>query len=174
VPPVTASRIQFQPELVQTHQLGVWRYLRFLGCDKQAADELSNETFAVLWQKPPEDRGTAALAAWLRRTALNLMRMQKRAMRDGIELADADELEATWQRHAGDSDGSKYVIALRRCLEELPPRQKRAIELRFSSDASRQEIAAELEVSEEGVKTALRRAKETLATCVRRRTGDAT
>lgn len=170
---VTPSRpIEFQPELVQTHQQGVQRYLRFLGCSKQAADELSNETFTALWQQPPEDRGPAALAAWLRRTALNLMRMQKRAMRSGIELADAEELEAVWIRNAGDDDGSHYVDALRMCVHELPERQRRAVELRYATDATRTEIATKLGVSEEGVKTALRRAKDSLGICVRRRLGE--
>ena len=68
----------------------------------------------------------AALAAWLRQVARNRMRQQNRSVRHGVELADADELEAAWLRNAGDDNGGDYVDALRECLAELPERQRRA------------------------------------------------
>jgi len=93
-------------------------------------------------------------------------------MRNGVELAEAEQLEAAWLRNAGDDDGGHYVDALRLCMRDLPERQRRAIELRYADDATRTEIANRLGVGEEGIKTALRRAKESLGECVRRRMGE--
>lgn len=36
--------------LVRAHQAGVWRYLRFLGCHPDEADDLTQETFLALKQ----------------------------------------------------------------------------------------------------------------------------
>ena len=39
-------------DLVRQHQAGVWRYLRFLGCDRPLADDLTQETFLAVLETP--------------------------------------------------------------------------------------------------------------------------
>jgi len=41
----TADRQTEMAALVRAHQAGVWRYLRFLGCEPSEADDLVQETF---------------------------------------------------------------------------------------------------------------------------------
>jgi len=163
------TAVQLTEELVRRHQKGVWRYLRFLGCPPELAEDLTQETFLTLLQWAPEERGDAALAAWLRTTARNLFRMQARRPRKGVELAAETELEEAWLRHAGedpDRAGDDYLVALHSCLQRLEDRERTALVLRYSESASRQEVASTLGIAVEGAKTLLRRAKDKLRKCV--------
>jgi hypothetical protein len=56
-------------ELVRKHQAGVWRYLRFLGCDEARADDLTQETFLAVLKGSFQQRGEAETAAYLRTVA---------------------------------------------------------------------------------------------------------
>ena len=73
----------------------VWRFLRLCGAPPAAADELTQETFVRLWQRPPADRGEAALQGWLRVTARNLFRDSRRRVRGELPF-DEHEVEAAW------------------------------------------------------------------------------
>ena len=163
--------VELTDELVLRHQRGVWRYLRFLGAAPALADDLTQEAFLALGRAPVEDRGASAVAAWLRVTAGNLYRAQGRAPGGELRLVDAAELERGWVLRAGDDGGEAWLAALDACLETLAPRQRCALELRYRAGrgASRDELAAALELSAEGVKTLLRRAKARLRACVERR-----
>ena len=70
-PPPTAG---FDPlRLIQTYQAGVWRYLRALGCEATLAEDLTQDTFVAVLQRPFNDVSPAATSAYLRKTALNLL-----------------------------------------------------------------------------------------------------
>jgi RNA polymerase sigma-70 factor (ECF subfamily) len=163
------AAVQLTEELVRRHQKGVWRYLRFLGCPAELADDLTQETFLTLLQWAPEERGDAALAAWLRTTARNLFRMQARRPRKGVELAAEAELEEAWLRYAGEDPtraGDDYLVALHSCLQRLEGREHEALMLRYGESASRREVASALGLGVEGAKTLVRRAKDKLRKCV--------
>jgi len=38
---MATSMLPGAAEIIETHQAGVWRYLRFLGCDEAQADDLT-------------------------------------------------------------------------------------------------------------------------------------
>src|SRR5262245_64911357 len=88
-------------EIAQTHRLGIWRYLRFLGCDDAAADDLAQETFLVV-ARGAGGNGHAVrdLPAYLRGIARNLfLKWVRRSRREPSleELAAADEV---WSQFA--------------------------------------------------------------------------
>lgn len=162
--------------LVQEHQAGVWRYLRVLGCDANEAEDLTQETFLAVLTKPFHDHNQAATAAYLRTVARNLLVTNRRKAARGpaamgsaggelqaIELAEAD---AAWRRWAARDEGEDLLAALRHCLEGLTPRARQALDLRYGAQASRAAIAAALEISEDGAKNLLQRAKQQLRQCV--------
>jgi RNA polymerase sigma-70 factor (ECF subfamily) len=75
--------------LVKNHQAGVWRYLRALGCDPSEADELTQETFVAVLERPFEDYHPAATAAYLRTVARNLFLTARRKLaRSGVVATD--------------------------------------------------------------------------------------
>jgi RNA polymerase sigma-70 factor (ECF subfamily) len=157
-------------ELVQTHQAGVWRYLRFLGCDPSQADDLTQETFLAIHARPFEERTPEATTGYLRTVARNLFLMSlRRAKRQAI-VENLEVIEDVWRRYAAD-DGEAYREAMRDCVETLEGRAKAAIDLFYRDQRSRCDIARELEMTEDGVKSLLRRTREILRKCVEKKVG---
>jgi RNA polymerase sigma-70 factor (ECF subfamily) len=165
-------------DLVLAHQAGIWRYLRFLGADEGEADDLTQETFLAVLKQPFEDRGPAAAGAYLRAVARNLFLMAvRKSGRDpaggsstqrGPALADLELAEEVWAKHAGDG-GNAYLDALAECLETLAGKARSVVEMRYQHERSRDEIAQALEMTEDGIKTLLRRTREVLRRCVERK-----
>ncbi len=157
--------------LVRSHQAGVWRYLRYLGCCAMEADDLTQETFLAVFRDGFEDRSPEQTAAYLRTVARNRLLMLRRTQRRAPEV-DLEAAEAVWAETVGDDGMDDYVVALEDCLETgVTPRVRRALEMLYRDGRSRSEIAEQLEMAVEGVKTLLRRARATLRECVERKLG---
>jgi RNA polymerase sigma-70 factor (ECF subfamily) len=156
--------------LLQVHQAGVWRYLRFLGCDPDETDDLVQETFLVVLREGFEQRSPSETSAYLRTVARNRLLMERRKHRNLLPVGDLEATEAVWATFAGEDGLSDYLVALGECLEvAVSPRDRQALELQYHDQASRAKIAAELELAVEGVKTLLRRARSALRDCVERK-----
>ena len=156
-------------DLVREHQAGVWRYLRFLGCDESQADDQTQETFLAVLGKPFEYRGRIQAAAYLRAVARRQLLMAVRKARNGPSVEDLETAEDVWADRMGDADGNAYLDALGDCLKELEGRPKTATDMFYRESCSRAEIATALGMTEDGVKTLLRRTRDVLRRCVERR-----
>ncbi len=161
------TREQRIVQVVERHQVWLWRYLRTLGCSAPDADDLVQDTFVAFFQNEMEDRHAGATARYLRSTARNLFVSDRRRRRAVRDVAEAD---LVWDRFCGNDDGAGYFDAIARCLDELAPRARRAVVARHVEGVSRAECAEELGIRTEGVKTLLRRAVATMRECVARRT----
>ncbi len=64
---------------------------------------------------------------------------------------------------------SDYVEALRKCLATLNGKDRKMLQLRYADGKSRAEMARLGEMSEDGVKSLMRRVRGRLGQCVRRR-----
>ena len=167
-----ADRQAEMADLVRAHQAGVWRYLRFLGCDPTEADDLVQETFLAVLGKEFEHRSPGQTSAYLRAVARNRFLMARRKQRNTPPAVDLEAAEAVWARIAGTDGLSDSLVALSDCLQvAVDSRVRRALELQYRDRASRAEIADALEIGVEGVKTLLRRARSALRDCVERKIG---
>ncbi len=157
----------FDPvKLIETHQTAVWRYLRALGCESALADDLTQDTFLAVLQKPFEDYNPAATAAYLRRVAYNLfITFQRRAGRVTV-VENVEEFDTAWTEWIGNDNGDELVVALRACLQGLTNRARWALEMRFRDKRARLEIADQLEITEHGAKNLMQRAKKQLRSCI--------
>jgi RNA polymerase sigma-70 factor (ECF subfamily) len=163
----TPDPTAFDPvRLIEDHQAGVWRYLRALGCESNLAEDLTQETFLAVLQRPFENYNTAATAAYLRRTAYNALVSFQRRAKKVTTVENIEQLSQNWESWAGEDNGEELVDALRCCLASLGDRAKLALELRFRDHASRETIAATLGMSEHGAKNLMQRAKKTLRDCI--------
>ena len=112
-------------------------------------------------------------AAWLRGVCRNLFLAHcRRAKASPIRLAaeNIEQSESLWAvQFPPPSDGSEYLAALRQCLQNLPPRKREIIDLQYRQRKPRSEIAAAWGLSEDGVKTLMRRLRVALGQCVQRR-----
>jgi len=150
--------------------------LRLLGADEPQADDLTQETFLAVHRKPFEQRSAVETAGYLRTVARNLFLMAVRrdnrqpAARPAMDHLDiADEV---WAGFAGEDGGENYLDALRQCVETLDGRAGEAVERFYHDEQSRAEIAEALDMTEDGVKSLLRRARDILRKCVEKRVAE--
>lgn len=155
--------------LIKRHQATVWRYLCYLGCDENEAEDLTQETFIALLRSSFVERSDMETAAYLRRVARNCFLMNRRTKRKMISTSELDEADADWAHFLRDDDGEGYFTALEQCLPELDDKPRQALVLQYTYDMARLEIAAVLEMSDDGVKAMLMRAKARLRECIERR-----
>ncbi len=144
----------------------VRRYLRFLGCERGALDDIAQETLLAAVRHWPA--GESPLP-WLFTTARNCLRLHWRKRSAVREIADVERLHAMWVEQAGDDAGEAQRQALRECVAGLPERSRRLLQLRYEQALDRPAIARELGLGVEGVKSLLERVREALAACVKRR-----
>ncbi|MBI5723569.1 MAG: sigma-70 family RNA polymerase sigma factor [Planctomycetes bacterium] len=163
--------------LVHTHQAQIYRYLRFLGAERDAAEDLAQETFVVAFEKSRRGQlgEIASQAAWLRGVARNLFLGHCRRAKSSPIQPDTDfveRAEALWSREAaGTPNGSAYIEALQKCLNVLPQREREIVDLQYARKRPRCEIAAAHGLTEDGVKTMMRRIRGMLAVCIQKRLG---
>lgn len=155
--------------LMRTHQAGVWRYLRMLGCEPGHADDLTQEVFLYVLQKPFDERSRAETASYLRTAARHLFLNQLRSPGSRMAVGNLDEADAAWAAVTPGEDNDARQEALRRCLEQLPERARRAVQLRYGEDAGSARIARALDTSEDGVKALLARTRIQLRECIERK-----
>ncbi|MGD9635365.1 MAG: sigma-70 family RNA polymerase sigma factor [Pirellulales bacterium] len=160
--------------LIQRHQAGIWRYVRYLGATASEADDLTQETFLAVARSDFEERDLQQTAAYLRSVARNQLLVLRRRQRRQVSTVEVEAAEAVWAASAGeDGSLSDYLAALRECTDELSGRPRDAIELHYRSGASREAIAERLEMKPDGVKSLLRRTRELLRECVERKINSA-
>ena len=121
---------------------------RLLVGESGLAEELVQDTFARLLERPPKLNNADALDAYVRSAVLNACRSKIRRL----------VLE---RRHATPSPTSTTDTtadhALRAALLELPIRQRQCVALRYYEDRTVADIADLLDISDGSVKTHLHR-----------------
>ncbi len=128
------------------------RYLRFLGCEHAALDDLVQETMlaavtAFGAAEPP--------LAWLLTTARNGLFMHLRRQGRRKEVVDLERLHERWVEQAGDDGGDARREALDHCLQRLGARARQLIELRYRDGLARDAVAARLGLGTLQARTAL-------------------
>lgn len=162
VPPLPVDAAK----LIADHQVGIWRYLRALGCDVAEADDLTQETFLAVLQRPFVNYGPTATVAYLRKVAYNRFVSARRRTGKMVLLDQLDELDQTWTRLASDDQGEALLEALKTCLEQLTERARMSLLMRFRDKTARTEIAEALKITEHGAKNLMQRAKKQLRACI--------
>jgi RNA polymerase sigma-70 factor (sigma-E family) len=132
-----AERRSFE-ELYRLHARDARRLAYLLTGSREAADDLTQDAFIRAYGRLAHLRGEDAFAPYLRRTVVNLARMQfrRRAVERRYLLRHRGEQTAPDERDLTETEG------LRLALARLPYRQRAAVVLRFYSDLPDGETAA--------------------------------
>jgi RNA polymerase sigma-70 factor (ECF subfamily) len=167
----TATTPPVAEAVVRDHVPVVRRYLRMHGVGSHAADDLTQEAFVIALQKGVLALPGAAVATFLRRTARFLVLRHRRDVHHAVELADAvDEL---WERQCAGDGGEALLAALRHCIAALPERARLAVVRSYGlgadAPAAREAAAAALGLQQNGLKTLLQRARQSLRACIDKR-----
>lgn len=154
---------------MRENQAGLWRYVRALGCDALEADDLVQQVFLEVWQRPFEDRGPKASTGYLMRAARNRFLDAVRRKRTRPAFGDLDEAQAVWREYAREDEGESYRDALRLCLKTLRQQARAALVFFYRDGQNRIEIGERLGMTPDGVKTLMRRARAALRSCITRK-----
>lgn len=155
--------------LVREHQADVWRYLRFLGAVGTDVDDLTQETFLAVARSAMEIRSRAETNAYLRAVARNQLLQLRRKQKRQVSTVEMTAAEEVWAEFVPDGGSEDLLDALRLCCEALAGRAKDTVDRFYRDQQSREEIAAQLDMTADGVKTLLRRTRDSLRECIERR-----
>jgi RNA polymerase sigma-70 factor (sigma-E family) len=135
------------------------RLAYFLTGDRQAAEDLLHEAFVRVAGRLRDLRVPDAFDAYLRRVIVNIhtSNVRRRSVERAYLRREASRTRATYE--APDVGGR---TDLWRALQNLPPRQRAAIVLRFYEDLSEQEAADVLRCSKASLNSLVHRGMELL------------
>ncbi len=164
--------------LVREHQTDIYRYLKYLGADTSIAQDILQEVFVTAYNgkniPPIDDR--PRIGGWLRGVARNQFLSHCRREKRSPVYANSESLEqaeAAWVANLpGDQQARDYLNALAKCLEDVSPRNREILQARHRDGMSREEMATAFDMGAEGIKTVLRRTREFLQRCIRRRVSE--
>jgi RNA polymerase sigma-70 factor (family 1) len=126
-----------------------------------AAEDIVQTIFTDLWQSGRWQNPSLAIQAYLyaavRNRCFNEIRHQN--VRDTHNIRYVQAMLNVWD---DGEDGAALVEALQKCIRQLPEQVRRVIELRYFQSKSVAETAAILHISENTVKTHLKRGRATL------------
>jgi RNA polymerase sigma-70 factor (sigma-E family) len=142
-------------KLYVEHAPSLVRMARLFVDDRNAAEDLVQEAFIRLARHAHRIEDGSKSAAYLRSIVLNLARdHNRRGLVSLRHRAPADEEQATAEDEVVLRDDQRLVID---ALRQLPMRQRDCVVLRYYFEAGIQEIAETLGISQNSVKTHLKR-----------------
>jgi RNA polymerase sigma-70 factor, ECF subfamily len=157
-------------DLATVHALYEPRIFRFLLMstrDRDLAATLTQETFLKVWTTRASFRGDCAVATWITRIALNLLRSHTRSetfrfwKRAAVTAVDATDISSRLPH--SDRSAEQLLIAheslanVWEAVDQLTPRQRTVFLLRFVEELELTEIAATMNLPLPTVKTHLYR-----------------
>lgn len=149
-------------ELYRTHHLQMVRLARLLVDDTASAEDVVQEAFLGMHRNRGALRDSRAAVGYLRQAVVNQSRSmlrRRRTVRAHLKVAEPEIAPPA------DSDvilAEEHQEVLR-AVDQLPPRQREVLVLRYWSEMSEAEIADALGISKGTVKSQASRAMATLA-----------
>jgi len=139
--------------MYETHAPACLRLAFVLTGDRDQAQDVVHDAFVRMFARFADRRSPETVAAYLRKTIVNLVIDQGRRR---------SRLLRWHQRRSGDSEGTEMPdvalrLSIRSALQSLPPRQRAAIVLRYLEDRSVREVGDILGCSDVAVKQLVQR-----------------
>jgi RNA polymerase sigma factor (sigma-70 family) len=151
---ISARDRQSFTKLVALFDSDLLRLAFMVSGDSELAEDAVQTTWERLWHKPPSMRHPELIGSWLRSVAANEARRAGRRRKRGRILEHRQALDTDIRELSARAD----EIDLRAAMQRLPATDRELLALRYLLDLSSPEIAAQLKLSPEGVRTRLRRA----------------
>ena len=139
--------------------------------DTEAARELAQDVFVLVWQKLESFRGDAALASWVHRIAVNVVLMTQRGdkRRERRVTTSQESIGDTGVFDGGvDPPDVEQGIDLERAIAALPPGARRVFVLHDIEGYRHDEIARMTGNAEGTLRAQLHRARRLLMEALKR------
>jgi len=156
-------------QVIERHQRSVYGYLKARVQQASDADDMMQEVFLRFYLAQARFDSTALIRPWLLGIARNLLREHVRDVKRRKEVAWTElclELESVLPPYALWTDADDALRHLPKCLEDLGPSARQAIDLHYRSQRKLVEIGRELHRSEGAVKLLMHRARQALKDCL--------
>jgi RNA polymerase sigma-70 factor (ECF subfamily) len=142
--------------------------------DRAAAEDVLQDVFLTVTAKAAEFQSGTDFLAWVRAIArLKVLEYRHRRFPAARQLADEAWDALAESAHEADDTWNARREALQKCLDELAPRAREVVQLRYSVERlDLEEVARRMSWTVGSVKVALSRAKDALWDCVQRRLTD--
>jgi RNA polymerase sigma-70 factor (ECF subfamily) len=154
------------PQLMAAYRAPVWNYLARCGVNPQLREDLFQDIFLKIHQSAPSYRESWPLRPWIFTIAANSLRNHVRDRQRYRQYFAPDELPDP-PSPGPDADGSAVIAEtsdwLNSAIDQLPFSQREVLVLVALESLPLKEVAAILRVSQNTVKTRLRRARLKLA-----------
>ena len=151
-----------QRALYEGYRDRVFSLIAYMVGDDDAAEDVLQATFLRVFRSLDGFRGDSSLTTWVYRIALNESRRYRSRRRSAsvpIEdlLGSGEELDTSSRPDADYSRDQRREI-VSRAVQELPPRLREVVALRYAEELSYDEIAAVLGCAQGTVASRLHRA----------------
>ena len=155
-------------QLLTSHQSRLYAYVLSLLGDRSQAEDVLQETNAVLWRKANEFQLGTNSGAWMLKVGyFQVMAHRRRLTRDRLVFDDdfiRDIAEGAEQQCERQEEKQRLLAD---CIRKLAQRYQELILRRYTEGATLKSIAAQSGQSENSIKQALFRARAALIECVK-------
>jgi RNA polymerase sigma-70 factor (ECF subfamily) len=153
--------------LYQHYKTGVWQRLTYFVSDREAVQDLFQETFLRAWQKLPELKSGVPFESWLRRIAANLaidyLRHEKQVLFVSLTEDNGESATLSILRNTVGLEAEFDLReGIRLALQAMSPQNRVCVLLQDQQGFSQREIAQLLQISEKSVSAYVSRGREQL------------
>ena len=138
----------------------VARYIRGFVKNETIAEDVIIQTYAVVWRKASNYKGTARLTTWIIGIARNIAFKEFRKTKSETTF-DETYCNADMESHREPEKNDRNA-KIRMAISVLSPNQKEILELAFFQDLTYPEISEIINIPENTVKTRVFHAKKAL------------
>lgn len=164
--------------LVSENSDMLWAYLRSAVFDRQAGEDIYQETLVVAWRRLADYDRDRPFGAWLRGIAgkLVLAYIRKHGRRS-VALCDDAALEALAEKFGESEEASpantwdERFDALNDCIGRLADQDREIVHQHYQKDHDCKSISGHVGLSVEAVKKRLQRARAALMRCIEDKIG---
>ena len=156
-------------QLLTTHQSRMFAYIFSLLGNRTQAEDVMQETNAILWRKAHEFKLGTNFGAWMLRVAyFQVMAHRRRLTRDRLVFDDdfLQGLAAEAEQQSELQEEKQRLLG--RCIKKLNERHQEIVRLRYSEGTTLKTMASITGRSENSITQALFRARKALIDCVKR------
>jgi RNA polymerase sigma-70 factor (ECF subfamily) len=160
--------------LAREHAPMLTAYLRSVVHDPAAVDDFFQEAMLTAWKSLDRYDRSLPFGPWLRGIAARLILADRRRQSKSPLLCDEQMLQHLDHRfelvesRPGDTFDEK-LIALRQCIEALPPHYREVVQLRYRMEMPSISVTEALNINMETLKKRLQRARASLLDCLNRK-----
>lgn len=160
------SHTEIVQQLFVKHVPAIQVFIRAFLPDFNRADDVLQESFLVATAKADTFREGTNFLAWATAIAKRKVLEFHRKNRSAATTLSPEVIEALSASPPVAAPNDDFQAMLRECLEELAPRAREAIDLRYGDACKPAEVARRLNWTPEAVYVTLSRARASLRQCV--------